>query len=218
MIKRISELNKEELANLSIGEIKDIIDYECALTGVKLLEEPVEPQYDKPETDKKIYKIGDFVLDNIEDAQKIHALVTSMKLYRTDTNNYTDYYIEPLTKNDYNYPEIQISDVYLKETYDKIKPELISYQNRMNEYNEKSNEFEDNKVSVDEIKKKLQDRIKWAYEYTSHVKNYTKIFNRYLELSNNDLNIARKFLLNVYPDASNYPEIRNIYENERATE
>ena len=84
-MKRIGEYTEDELITLEDKEINDIIDYECALTGVSLLpESPTMPIKSEVVPDITAYEVGDFTFMEQEDALKLVEYIKNATLYTTD--------------------------------------------------------------------------------------------------------------------------------------
>ena len=204
-MKTIQELSELEILKLSNKEIEKIIKYRKAQEWIKLLEKPIQPEYeDVPNKDDKYYSIkwlSNFEFNNSITAENIIKVITPILqedwvFYKTRRNRILFNKLSWYDKDEASIKLIQ------EECYSSEIKELAEQIEKRNE--EKKSNYNRN---LEEYEKYLED-IEWlidevwnkVFEIRRKYERLQKLQNDYLEyllLSENNEKIAEWFLKNV---------------------
>jgi len=213
-MKRIHELNEEELLALTEEQTLRMVDYECALEGVPMLPPHPGPEPSKvtASPDVTLYTVaGQKTLDS-DHAKRILDACNSAPLFETSSarNDYQTVFLTPLTDRSYSAPKIETSQVHSPEQWDRIKNDFTSFSERKDEWDviDKAykNALKERQSITDDVYSKISDARRNAYER----EQFRTDFARYLELAEGNRSIALKFLEKV-KDLDKFPELRTEF-------
>lgn len=195
-MKRIYDMEKEEILALTQEYIEKLIDYECALKGVPLLPpRPLEPDKVNIEPDITAYEIAGLCLLTAEEAGRILEAINTCSIYTSTYVPGANCYDKKLIPVDaYTKPKIETKRFYSMEYWDKVKSQKEAYASTKRIYDE-------DKKKYDEAYSKRSETASCVWEFIdavreeNRVKDYlTAEFNRYLELTDGNKTIAMRFL------------------------
>lgn len=212
-IKRIDEYASDELLVLDNQQIASVIDLECAFEGVPLLPPcPSEPEEPKFEPDATIYEVAGYKVKTPEEASLIMETLTKCQLWDTNSKGSYPNYINVLSPlSDYNKPKIETKQVYTPETYDVIRTDHEAYSAAKTRYDEAKKLYDNAYKEREDIAKDVWARVNEAHDEAGHVQFLKNEFNRYLELAQNNKQIAMNFLKKAH-------EVPEVLEKELCPE
>lgn len=209
-MKRIDELLEAELVALDDDMIQRYIDYECALEGVPMLPPTpgLEPEKTFPGPDAKVYKIGEFMTRDSEHASRIMEALTSGQLVQADYDrDYNNKYLKALNPGEYSYPKIETAVYHSPEQWDRIKDDHSKFSVKKSEWENLKKTYDNALKERAGVTKKVFDLIQDARDRSYNRDRLRAEFARYLELAEDNRQIALNFLEKV-KDLSEFPELR----------
>lgn len=194
-MREFKDYTDEEVLAFTDEQVKDIIDLECAIAGVKLIERPVMPEVEEIPRDKTIWKLGGFTFDRKGDAEKIASLLQDMPMPLLDYNwNIGSEYTYAKDEPSDACPTISEERVFSEGQYDKFKVELKHKK-------EVKASFDKRKEAYDQSQRERKDIAQPIWERINDLKNdrYRQEqmrleFEKYLGLSEGNKTIAMNFL------------------------
>lgn len=213
-MKRIYEMDESELLALSEETTLKLIDYECALEGVPMLPPSPGPMPQKeiPEPDATVFEIAGFFTMDGEHAARILAAFNSGPLFKESYSgsDYNTKYLEPLNADKYNKPKIETKTSHSPEQWDKIKDLVTAYNSEKSEWDTIHKTYSAALKERAAITKDVYERIREARQRSYDRDCLRNEFARYLELAENNRQIALNFLEKV-KDLSDFPELRDEF-------
>lgn len=195
-MKIFDELTPSEKTQLSYEHKQFYIDLVCAEQGVKLL--PVEPEAPiKPvvPNDLEYAEFSGFNVD-IESAQAIMSIIKSAKVY---DNNYGSGPLKEIDDDSYNYPNLKSKRGMSAGLYSTHKAELDNYTDLKSQYDVQQREYSEIFDARQEAKNCIFNAIEDAQDFVFRQERLASEWERYVELANRDLEVAKKFMSNTYP-------------------
>lgn len=210
-MKRFIDLTDKEVYALTPEEVGYWIDLECAFEGIPLLpKEPVEPPAEKFHPDMTVYVVGGVNFANFEDASKFCKWVNNSARFDLEYTHGPRY--EKIAKEPRPI-EVSSLNVFSVGGWNVVKDEAKKYSKLHNEYSEAKREYDaiakKRNVVVDRVNRVI-DEVNTAERNRRRVQEK---FNRYLELANNEREIALKFLIDAQPDAKEI--LPELWESEQ---
>lgn len=199
-MRRIEDLNREELLALTDEEIKRFIDIECAHEGISILGDPPNPPI-APEQKRNLtlYKVGDIYFGKKEEAEAVVQLLARATLYSFRyLGGYWDSnfrYAEPTT----DVPQIQIENFFDEAEIRAVKSKLETYVAEKKVYDRRKDEYEKQVAATESCSSKVYDRISEAREYKDELDHIVRTYNKYLDLAEGDRKIAWNFFESALP-------------------
>lgn len=211
-MKSIYDMSKEEVLGLSPESIANLIDYECATRGIRLLPSlPVAPELSKIEPDLNVYEVCGFAFTSPGDALAVLDILGSSELYRTvnpGSGDYSTKILKTVDTGDYYYPEIESVKVFSPELWEKVKAEKTANTERKRVYDAAKAEYDDaikdRQAIIDDVTELIAviRAEKRKYDF------YVSEFYRYLELAEGNAVIAANFLTAAYRSLiEEFPEL-----------
>lgn len=207
-MKRIFDMNDEELLALDEDSVVKLIDYECALEGIPMLPpNPGPPPV--AEKDVVVYKVGGFKTTSSEHASCIMKAVVEGPLVKTVyDHNYKDPYIVQIVQDDHDYPKVETELRYSAELWDVIKTGLEKFESCKVEYSRLDKAFKEALAARSDIDDRAWGQISEARTRRNDREEIRSQFARYLELAENNTTVAMNFLLKARPAiCGEYPEM-----------
>jgi hypothetical protein len=209
-MKKFGDLTKQEIRELSYEDLNHYIELQCAVEGLPLSVELA----DKPEiksiekfTPVSGYKIsGDFLFENLEDANEVLNLIMNKNLVRrycddynfTDANGRSVHYLKTINSNDYSYPEIRTESALREENHSVAKVEYNKQKEAIENYNKKYKKYQEAKKEREEIESKIETVWKYEIKHLRELEDLEYLYERYLKLANQDKKTALVFLKEGY--------------------
>ena len=199
-MKNYEELTGKEIMELEEENIQDLIDLECANEGIKLIKRPNEPQKPELQNDIICYKIDDMIFKTQKEAQMVFDVLREIKTYKTNYNYESGYDFKYLEVDDDfgNNLSIKKTTYLSKKKYKEHEEMLVKYESDKSIYDTKYQKWSkenDKRREIEEIVRVYIDKV---YEKESEKQDMLIQYKRYLELTNNDELIAKKFLCDAH--------------------
>jgi hypothetical protein len=207
MLKPFQNLTDEEILELTDETIQAYKDLACAEAGVPF----VPPVPEKPDTkdvlpDLQVWQFPDFVVTNHEDAEKILKFIIENQIAVFDLDYCGPKYDRKISQNDTVF-EWKSQSVFSRGHWDEFGKAKTQYDILMAEY-EKAEEEREKILSKRETETGfIDDRISEIYQNQRNKERYTGYFKQYLELAQDNRQIAMSFLRKSYPGIEDYPEL-----------
>lgn len=196
-MKKLEDYTNEELSLLTEAEVENLIDVECMRAGVPLsitpkpvLKESIEIK--SPTTE--IYQVDSYYFTDKNEADQMATLLSSVESRVTTDYNYN------AGGSDYKYykkyetsTSVKKSYCYSKEEYNDLI-DILKARKDIDEYNRIALKEYDNSISERrETVNKVIDAINDAKYEMRKINEALDVFNKYVELSDGDMDIAKKF-------------------------
>ena len=207
-VKRIDEMSKKKILELTNEDIATLIDLECAYEGIPLLPDcPSKPEVINHEKDLAAYEIAGYYFLTSEEASRVLEVLQSADTYIKEGWN-DDAQLKKIKDGDYYCPKIETRKFYSQQKLGDIKNELEEDKQLIVAYENKKKNYD----AIFEKRKKVADRvcsiINEIKEDQEKQQLYSDEFNRYLKLANNNQEVAMNFLLKAYREIElDFPEI-----------
>jgi hypothetical protein len=191
---RYTDLDYKKLIALTDEDVQIFIDIEVAYAGIIPVAKPKVPEYHDVEIKKTetFYEVGNLLFKNRIDAENIVAL----KVYETGYNYRNGGY-------DYKFPKVRIltvNTIMLYKEADIIEVgEMLQENKEMKEgYQKIHTEYNKYMDSIKDIKDQVWEIVRTAKNKEYLLNEARKNFQKYMELANNDREIAETFFKNAY--------------------
>lgn len=199
-MKSYKGLTGKEIVNLGEEGVKDLIDLQCAEEGIKIARRPVEPEEPKLQRDIVCYKIGDMIFKTQSGAQRVFDILRTIVVFETDYNWEvgSDY---KYLKEDSSYgAEMTIvKTAYLsKKRYKEYKEMLKKHNDKKEDYEHKYEIWSKENEKRLATETKVREHIRRVFEREQEKEDMLNQYKRYLELSDNNKEIAKRFLCDAY--------------------
>ena len=206
-MKQFNELTKKELSQLSDMQFDAYVDIELANRGITktVTSEPDYPDFAKvqdilPERDMTVYEVDGYTFQDLESAQKVTELISTLPQLKTDYNYTVGSEFKYVTGSQYQKPTVTISKIYSEPKYTAIKPLLKEIKNRKEakqEVEEADSESAINYAAIDDIKQEMRKVVRKAIAFFAEAESISNDYNKYLAISN-DRDTALRTLWTVY--------------------
>ena len=196
--KRYNELTDKEILKCTKEDIEKLIELECAIEGVKIVDKPEEIVKPDIERNMQVFKVMGVLVRTREEAEIIAKAVQQVETYKVHYDyeiNYNDRYLEKDSEGVdcsiivENYPD--------KKSLDEVKEKLKRYDKEKKLYDDLKAEYDsarDKRLNIADIIWKHIDKVQSAErERIRMVEEYKK----YVILANSE-EIAKRFLCNAY--------------------
>lgn len=200
-MKRYNEYTTNELANLTDEQIKQLIELECMIKGVSAYcKKPKLKEIESlPEPNIEVFDVAGILLTDRNEAISLLELMRSFKsVVRTDYDYYAGYnsrikYIKP----DEDYCTLVSCHHYTKELYDAMT-DAIKRNNENESYNKEVSELYKSKMQrYFDVEAEVNMAVSEAKEYECKVEYAKQLFNRYVEMSDGNVDVAMNFFNNT---------------------
>ena len=202
-MKKINELTEQEILDLTEGQIQNMIRFEAAEQGIKLLPYPTRPTYKAiPTPTKKVYSLSglySIAFSDISIPQQIQEIIKSAT-ERFSIEYKNDFYsYKYMKKSSAKVDEIKIDEVYEESQIESVLADLKGNTDLKKQYDSALTDYNENQGGIDAISKEIYDVI-WAIrEKYDTLSRYCGLYkNDYLPLANNDKTVAMNFLVKAY--------------------
>ena len=221
-IKLLKDYTDVELTELGHDDKHQLFLVECADRGIALpasvpafMASPEDRDDLKPDT--TIYRVGNlygnaYYLSTIEEAQEVASLLSRTAInvsydYRSHGDNI--YHIT-VTERDRDL-EVSPMQVYSTDKYAGFKEELDQY-NKQKESVDKNNTRRSQILEQHtKLMGEIDDAIYEAQRNVTRLQEFHDIFKQYLDMANNDHQVAVRFLLNAhYSEITEYDDAQLV--------
>jgi len=178
-MKKITEYTELEILELTIEQLNQMVKFEMAEQGIKLVSCPDEPKYKLlPEKDIEVYQVSGFneYFVNKEDAQKICDLINNMSFMRF-SYNYKDYSNRYLEKTEVSEYYVKTEKGYSKKLWQQATDDIDYNKTLKDDYTIKLKEYNESVDNAKDIKDDIYDRYKKVCSKYSRLNNLIWRFN-----------------------------------------
>lgn len=199
-MKRFEELTREELAVLTDEQRQYYIDFACAERGIPFLPpKPADPKTKKPVRDSVLYSLNLGYFLNAIDAQDVLDYVKKKGYKLADTR----YLSGPSYEIKYEPRRIENCEISRTEAYspavaEQYKSVIEEAEKSKKAYEDELAEYNNVRESREKIESEIDEKISTAYSFLEKRQYYVGVFNRYLEMANNDRETAVRFFTEAY--------------------
>lgn len=208
-LKNVSEYTEQELINLTEEQIEKIKKLAIAESGQKLLKRPEEPAYSNiPKPDKQVFgvKLFDAFFEKRETAEELQKFLRSnySQIKSKNWENDSSYVYVRSIENDgwssikLNDISVNIIDVYSPELHAQISDKIKTNKSLKERYDKQLSEYNEYVESVKEIVENIDEKIQEARDKDYEKKNKLMKFQEYLDLAEQNTDIAWKFMKKAY--------------------
>ena len=203
-MKRFDDLTDAEVLALTDEDVERYIDLACAEAGVQLLPEKPGPAPEKPDEtrDATLFEVAGQSFSTMEDAESVMKMING--LTRLDTNylagNYKDQYVSG-SQSDVS---ITTNSVYSALRWHGIKEEMEAYAKAKKGHDSVVSSYKDCVRERNNESNSVRERVEEVHANAHEAGRLRRHLERYIELADGDVEVARRFLLNAYPDAKEY--------------
>lgn len=204
MTKKINEYTNAELLKLNDDEVETIIKLHMAEEGIKLLKRPQEPVYaETPKPDVRVWQVAgcEFYFTDRAIAEEIAKV---MYEHISEVNE-REWSATAITikgiKDGYRYQDgipVTESGVYSRELLDQISTKLKMNKEAKESYEKLSNEYNKIEESAESIRADVWNVVRMAKEAQAQKERLTEIFQEYLLLADDNVDVAWKFMNKAY--------------------
>lgn len=206
-MKTINELTEQEILSLTDNELATMVKIKMAEAGIKIIDTPREPDYIIiPPKDDSCYSINgfDFFFKDMEaakalaDAMMISKGITYRKDYRDD---YNLQFLKKFTDDDYSFKnigEIKTEQVYKMQTAYDIKEGVKANEKLKKVYEQELSTYKEAFADAEYIRDEIYNRYNEVKDRFRHFENMKGKFISYMELAQNNKDIAMNFLEKAY--------------------
>lgn len=201
----LDNYTEQQILALSDEEVEKIIKLHLAENGIKLLQKPTEPKYfEVAKQDQKVFKVTgfDYYFVEEEDAKEMQRLI-KQKFSKLKRKNgwdeearlypITDYYVK-----DINSIKIEEEIFYSEELYQQVAKKITDNNLLKKDYEAVKREYDDNYSSSSDIRNEVFSRINEVKSKYNNFDNMKLRFKEYMELANQQEDIAWSFLEKAY--------------------
>lgn len=200
-MKRLEEHSKAELLELTPEQINTLIDLECAHAGIRLLPElPEKPDLEPPEPDVVIFNVEGATFVNLEDAQKVADLMSSLprcRYYTWDNEG---------VKDENNPIVVQREKAFSPGHASRTANQKEEIKRRQKIYDDAKREFDKINNERKDIRESVHEALNVAQSERDRIDAYKREYDKYLGLANGDSEIAMNFLLKARNEETEFIE------------
>ena len=198
-MKKVDEYTLEELMGLIEDDeekaVEKLVDIEIAHRGIIPVEEPDITTVTKIDLEKTEmgWKIGGIIFDNEDDA----LVVSKMKVYSEEYDYNIGYDYKYMKKVDSHiHREYFYNHVALTKLANKIKQEKEAEE----ENETKLKEYKDYEKAIYDARSYVNGFINEAASLRNRINKAKEVFQKYLNLADNNVTTAKQFFNNTYKD------------------
>lgn len=202
-MKRLEDMSRDELLQLTDETAATLIDLECAYAGAPLsIAKPLYNEVpDIPEPDVIYYEVAGMKFTDKKEADALADFINGLS---SQMDNSYDYDIPGYGKYSYKSDKrpdpvfVDAGRTYSKAVYSELK-EIIRQRATAEEENKKlMNEFNQKQKARADVAKEIRDAIRKAQLEVYEIQEKAKLYNRYLFLAGGDTETARNFYIEHY--------------------
>lgn len=203
LTKKVGELEHEEIVKLTEEQVDDLVDLECAEQGVTLTEKPEKPNALKvdSEPDLSVYEIAGLALTEPGPAAEIAALVKKHRECLVDSSyDYSCGYSHKHAGDFTDKIEVTPGHILSWQKYQEIKGDLQVAEETKGDFDKELSAWTKAYDKRTKIRKDILMTVHKHKEAEDDYQRYMQVMKRYMELSNGDNTVARKFFEEAHKD------------------
>lgn len=199
-MKRLEDMSRDELLNLTDEQRSELADLECAYEGIPLLPpRPEKPEIKYPDKDVEVFSVDGHDFTDHTEAQAYVDFVNGLKSqvildYDWNTGSSEFKYVKSECSKVLNYEKKR---VYSAEAFANLKSEITMVKAKEQAYKEQLSEFKSARDERAAIYKKIDEEIGAAWDAKRREDQLFGAYNKYLSLTG-DGGIALKLLKDAY--------------------
>lgn len=218
-MKSIEELTHSEIINLTYEERQKMLDLECAKHGLRFAVNPGQPpEAPKITPDTDVWQVGSYTFSDYATAEKVQkVLLDAMNSRVKLTYDYGvcggDFkYLSQL--DSYERAEVNISPmrVLSNAKYQEEKARLSNYSEEKKKYEEMKKSWDTFQKERERISGWIMDKFSDAQCLESKLSSIFYNYKRYLDLADQNKEIAMNFLRNSHGVEFNDQPTRELIE------
>lgn len=197
-MKRINEMTREELLQVTEEQRQTLIDLEVAHAGIMPVLEPVYEQVEAVPLEKKdlVYEVHGLYIRNKEDAEKLANIEVCGYSYEDSVGYDFKYLTEP------ELGKIEIKKFFLKSDIAAAKG-LLKRKAAIEARNSaKRKEYQEYESKIKDIVDHVYCKLEEAHEWKAKLDHAVSIFERHLKLAEGNYGIAVNFFKSAYGEDS----------------
>lgn len=194
-MRYIEDYTDQELTEMTDEQIAALVDLECARNGAPLMleDEPAAPALVEFKKDFEFYTIDSFRCDQAT-MERVMDAIKGGVFY--DQNWSTNVVKE--TDSSHNLPSASLQSGFSEQHYNEIKLEKESYDAKKKEYDIKKGDYDALRIERQESVDRVHERVSEAYDNIRQLDRAKSEWANYLNLSNNNKDIAMNFMKQRY--------------------
>jgi len=200
-MKTINELTEQEIFALTDPEIQTMIKFRKLEEGIKLISEPIRPEYlEAPKPDKIIYQCNflssALVFENIDELKALLDVVRKSNCYKMEYGvNSTNFLKRGLGYYPEKWDEISSASVYSAELYSQIKDIISNNEMMKKKYDTEYKEYNEVLSASQWIEDEINNRVFEVQDKFYKLRDYCQKFRLdYLPLSDDNKAVALAFM------------------------
>jgi len=201
-MKYFENLTDTEILALTEQEIEHYTQLRAAQEGLAIVPKPALPEPKEPSIKKTVtvYEAGGILFLDILDAEAFLEL----KPYKQDYSHggYNYLFLKEIED------EITTKRMYCEEQVNNLKVELQKYKEKKDAYNSEQNKYAIFTRKLRELNKSIYDKVKELKDQECRKLELKKQYGIYLELANQDEEIAKNFFVKAYSEEE-YNDLSN---------
>lgn len=203
-MKRVSELSVIELGNLNESEFEKYVKNEKMQEGIPLVKPDFPKRVPAPsiKQDAIVYEVAGLFLSQKSDAEAISEFLSEFDFVKVSSQFFNGSYYS-LTTGVIKNQSFSVTGraAYDSEKFDKWKEEVSLNCDTDASFQEKENTYYKAIEPIQEIEEKLYGLYYESKQKVDFAKKVKSLFyEEYLPLSENNKDVAMKFLKKAYPD------------------
>lgn len=212
-MKRYSNLNNEELTQLTDSDIQTLIDIEIAYAGIIPVFVPdPPPAYKVPFKPTEIaYEIYGVLFTDFDDALAFSKMSIVSSNYDWNKAGSDYKWLEPKSTYDSG---IKTREFYRKADIDSIIQELYNYKRVKEAYEEASKEYNTFVERISDLRNAVYDAIREAKIYLAEISAAKALYQKYITLADGDETIALSFIKDAYKERQDIIDAITVKEVE----
>ena len=189
-MNRYTNLTGKELSELTDEQVKRYIDIEIIYNQIIPMEKPTITKPCEPTVEQTVvaYEFAGMIFESQEDAAKVATMTRFETTYINNMYNY-----KYLSKSN-DFYGVKTVKFYSKENLMVLKDEIEHYNTLTNKYDNDWKEYNDYEKEISSIKNNVWSAINEAKDNIKKVKSMASTYEKYLDLSEGDKDIAWNFL------------------------
>jgi hypothetical protein len=192
-MREFQDYTDEEVLALTDDDVKGILDLQCAIEGVKLLELPEYVEEKDVPRDKAVWEIAGIYFERKEDAENVLAILNDVPLLNIDYDfSYEHKYAKSMLND--RCPMMSEVRVFSEGQYHKLKEELKIVKAKKEVYSKLKKEYDEARRQREEIAEPIWERIHNLRREQRRLQDMREEFARYLDLADQSETIAMNFL------------------------
>jgi hypothetical protein len=205
----LSGLSDAEIIELGEEEVARIIERACAEQGIPMLPERPMPIMERIKPDAVVYHFGEIHTATLEDAIKLQEFLAGLSCVKVSYINIPGCYQRRITA-EADEPTFTTDRVFSLEAFESNERAIRDEKDSAAEIKEKREEYERVSRARNVVAREIYDVRDAAYAREARRQELRVAAARYLEIAEDNREIAQRFFRNVYAGDGGY---RDVFED-----